>query len=703
MSVITLKNTTIKKWLLISTIFLLAFLFVVVKPLSPNLGQIPGNLGDSRFNNYILEHNYRWVTGKEPSLLTAPFSFPHNLTLTFSDNHFGSMPIYSALRFLGLDRETAFQGWYLFSYLLNFGAAAYVLNKLNLNPIATGFGAFLFSFGLPVLARAGHAQSAYRFCVPLTCYALWRLSNKPKLKIIIMILFLIVWQFYIWIYMGYFLSLLVLSLLIVIAASENTAFSEKIKFWPNILRKSWLSCQKKYRIISLSMVLFLLIGLIALFLPYVIASNSYGFSRTWEEVSKMLPRVQSYFLADQSQIWASFSSLFTNIGEYRWEHQLFIGLPAILLIITGLVWRFVSPHRKMAFSFISSAGILILLTLYINGFSLYRILFILPGVHSIRAVTRIILALLWPFALFISIVIDAFIRYQKNKYIKILIITILFAFLFSESIFFNHLTYEKESAQLRISSLQQQIPTDLPENPILFVWDPDNVFWGLAELDAMFLAQDLGWPVLNGYSGNLPVGYGPTKDCDQALIRILRYMNFENVVNYDYFNHFLSQVVPIGPVACQWPDEIRNLSVTFQNGPLSDNIFSKISLNINDIEKREDYLFIKIQVENNSSETLPAESTTNNPFKLSWHFIDSNDNMPFSGFNNRKNIISDISPGDYSSMTIIASPPIEKGEYKIEISAVQENVAWFHDRGLLPPKSSQTIVVDSSGGWVIKE
>ena len=30
-------------------------------------GRIPGDIGDARFNSYVLEHFFRWITGQAPS------------------------------------------------------------------------------------------------------------------------------------------------------------------------------------------------------------------------------------------------------------------------------------------------------------------------------------------------------------------------------------------------------------------------------------------------------------------------------------------------------------------------------------------------------------------------------------------------------------------------------------------------------------
>ena len=37
-----------------------------------NLSMIPGDFGDARFNNYILEHGYKYLTGHVSSFLGCP-------------------------------------------------------------------------------------------------------------------------------------------------------------------------------------------------------------------------------------------------------------------------------------------------------------------------------------------------------------------------------------------------------------------------------------------------------------------------------------------------------------------------------------------------------------------------------------------------------------------------------------------------------
>ena len=689
-------------WFVILAIFSISLWLIVIRPLGPNLSRLPGDLGDTRFNNYILEHNFRWITGQDSSLWDAPFSYPYPLTLTFSDNHFGSMVIYDISRWAGLDRESAFQTWYIFSFLLNFGAVAYVLKKLKLKPLAIGIGAFFFTFGMPALAKEVHVQLAFRFCIPLACLALWQFSQRPLFKQLILMLFWWVWQFYLSIYLGFFLSLLLATVVVILPLAQNESLNGYLYYWPRSFKKAWRSLKLKEGIVYLFLTISLLGALVYLLQPYATTSKIYGFTRSWEEVNQMLPRIQSYFIDDQSKFWIPFTFLSTGITSYRWEHQLFMGISAFLLLLLGIVWRFKSPYRKMAFIFLSAAGVLVLMTLNVSGFSLYKLIWHLPGANSIRAVTRIILVLMWPIALFISVEVDALLRLSIKNFNFSAIVLIIFGLMVSESTFYKHSTSLKVDANSRLQTLRQLIPANLPENPILFVWNPGNNPWYVSELDAMMLSQDLGWPVLNGYSGNLPQGYGPTKDCDQAEIRIIRYMNFAKITDQSFYKNLISRVVTIGPEDCQLLKEVPTLSVTYFSGPFSQELFSGVSINLLSLIKKGNFLYIQIDVENHSSQTLPAESSSGNPFRISWRMINATQvETIMTGFDTRKDLFSDIPAGGHALMTIVTVPPTEKGKYLVEVSAVQESIAWFYDRGMLIPRSTQIINVDGSGEWEI--
>ncbi|HTX78328.1 MAG TPA: hypothetical protein VMC62_01600 [Longilinea sp.] len=513
---------------------------------------MPGTLQDTRFNNYVLEHDYRWMTGQDSSLWDAPIFYPYPLTLAFSDNHFGSMFFYAAFRVAGMDRETALQAWYLLSYFLSFAAAAFVLKKLDLKPLAVGMGAFFFTFGLPQLGQELHVQLFYRFCIPLACYAFWLFSQKQHFKHLVFTLFWLVWQFYLSIYLGIFLSLLLIVIALGMPFTQRPSFSNILMYWPHTFRKAWQNSKISSNILSLLAMMIILLALFVLLRPYAMAVDLYGFSRSWGKVYPMIPRIQSYFIADGVTLWQPFASFTAKITDHRWEHQLFIGIPAVILLVAGFIWQFRSPHRKLAFLFIGAVAVLVLLTLNVKGFTLYKFLWPLPGFSSLRAVTRIILVLMWPIALFISIEADALLRIPSRSVIFTTIVLLLLALMAAESIFYNHTTFSKADAQARIQTLKEQLPTTFPEDPVLYVWDANDTGPSYSEVDAMLLSQDLGWPTVNGYSGNAPNGSGLVDNCNDISTRIKGYMNFAKITDPSFYNDLLSRVAPISPQKCTW-------------------------------------------------------------------------------------------------------------------------------------------------------
>ncbi len=169
-----------------------------------DLSFIPGDLGDARLNNYLLEHGFLWLIGEVHIFWNAPFFYPALNVMAFSDNHLGSLPIYTFFRLLTFDRETAFQLWILVLFSLNFISCYYILRQFKFSPFSAGAGAFVFTFSLPVNARLGHAQLLPRFLVPFGFYYAWRYLNTSHLKYLIGLSLSIVWQLYCTIYIGIF-------------------------------------------------------------------------------------------------------------------------------------------------------------------------------------------------------------------------------------------------------------------------------------------------------------------------------------------------------------------------------------------------------------------------------------------------------------------------------------------------------------------
>jgi hypothetical protein len=387
--------------------------------------------------------------------------------------------------------------------------------------------------------------------IPLACFSLWRFYQEPRLRTLIALGIWLVWQFFFSIYLGTFLLMLLAAMVILLPFCVPAGrLWQRVTLWPRALISAWSRSVTPGRILSVVAIACLGLCLAGLMEPYYRVYRIYHFSRSWEDVSSQLPRLQSYLLADNSQIWPSSVSITTSI-PHRIEHQLFPGVAVVLLLLAGILGRIKTGDRRMAWLHFWAGAVLVALTLSVNGLTLYHLVWEIPGMNSIRAVTRIFLVVMWPLSLFTAWTADGLLERLKGRRRWMQVVVYLAAgLLVAESIFYIHFTYSKAAAQARLDDLRQQIPTTLPDQPILFVArHPLEPFWA-KELDAMLLTQDLSWPTLNGYSGNAPPGAAPADSCLQLPTRIKNYMEFAGIKSQSYYLELMKRAVPIGFADC---------------------------------------------------------------------------------------------------------------------------------------------------------
>ena len=540
----------------VALLFILGMGLVVLKPLGSGLAFIPGDLGDARFNNYVLEHFYQWLTGGTESYWNAPFFYPFQNVTAFSDDLLGNVLFYVPFRLLGQDRETAFQSWIIVGYILNYLSASWTLAKMGFKSVAVGVGAFFFAFGLPALAMEGHIQLLYRFCVPLACLVLFRFYSKPRLRTLLFLFALVVWQFLISIYVGLFLVMLLAALALFSrqAATGDSAWL-KLTSLPPSLTIAWGDANQREKGLFMLTAGGLVLVLGLLLLPYVQVAGEFGYVRTPADISPMLPRVQSYLLADRAGLWAGISARIQGV-PMRHEHQLFPGIAASLLILIGVLFgKRLNPHT-VARAHGAAALFLMIFTLSVGGVSLYCLICWLPGFNAIRAVSRLFLVLMWPLSVFIAWVVSEL--SLKKSFWGWGVVFLMLVLMVSESSFYHHSIYDKVDAQGRIEELRAKLPADVPENPVLYVgWDGQGSFVE-EEIDAMLLAQDLGWPTLNGYSGNFPPNYSPPDSCYQLPVRIATFMVHYEIFDLSYYYDLMDRMVLIDFEDCDpaWWDAI---------------------------------------------------------------------------------------------------------------------------------------------------
>lgn len=475
-----------------------------------DLSKIFGDLGDARLNNYFLEHGYQYFLGNHPFFWSAPFYYPAENVMTYSDNHLGTLPFYSLFRLIGCDTETSYQLWMILIFLLN-GISAYIVLRLfKFNILGSFAGALLFSIAAPVMIKTGHFQLMPRFMIPILFYSAVKYVESLNIEYFYIFCFAFVYQFYIGIYIGFFaiVGLIVLLPFIVmyIRRKHNLKTILNTKYVTHLALATTLSIT----------LLFLL------FEPYLSFKEVTG-GRSWNEISSMLPRLKSWFYTT-----GSFVDFFNQVGRklpMQHEHVMFLGIvPYFVFFIVLFFYTkksenlLIKEYKNLIFSAIIIIVLTFVFTLYINGFSLYKYIFYkIPGFDAIRAVTRIILFLAFPFAILLAFLITMISKSSFKIKTKVMIIFIILAGGVIEQYRANLAVYDKKEAQNRYFSLYDKIK-DTESYDIFYLncIKPSPSFF-IDELDAMFLSLVVNKPTINGYSGNIPQNYNLWNTNDNSL------------------------------------------------------------------------------------------------------------------------------------------------------------------------------------------
>ena len=530
---------------------------------------IPGDLGDARFNSVILEHLYQWVTRSTPKLWSPPFFYPFDGVLAFSDNHFGTVWPYIVARLGGLPREHAFQVWFAIGTCLNFWVCWRVLTRLGYSIAASAAGAFVFTFALPALSQEGHAQLVYRFAIPLAFEAWYRTITTRQFLGLVQTALWVAVQFLCSIYLGIFLVYLLIAFSIVSFLFFTLRYA---KHWPLLFtqRQSKKKHASGSRASSQKTIIYIALAMAALALVYFTLRKyqqiafDYHFVRSMDEIKSMLPRPGSYLLADHT-VLSNWLGRYVSDVPMRSEQQMFFGLGTIVVSILGLLgslWHLCRPTKLSQLSQLTFIAFLTLLflmgaTMMLGTQSFYLELLTVPGISSIRAVSRIVLVMLLPMGLMVAMGVDSLVTAKWAMRPKYLAIFVLFALVTVESMFYQpHHAPILESWGGRLRNLEALIAKELPlaANSILFVNQASQDTFFLTELDAMIYAQDRHLRTLNGYSGNTPPNYTYPDPCLPNDMRVNSFFAFAEPSDTKR-QQILDNLRTISPLPCFKPPE----------------------------------------------------------------------------------------------------------------------------------------------------
>lgn len=456
--------------------------------------------GDSRLNNYILEHHWLWLNGfpLHTNLWNPPFFYPTKNVLAYTDTLLSLAPVYWLWRVIGCTPEISFTMWMISLCIINYLMALVFLRKIiRVSWVAANFGAYLIAFGSSRIAQLGHQQLLSHAYTLMALYALFvifsddptNIANSKKSSWIGVFFLCFAAQFYAGYYYGYFLFLILL-----IAG-----------IWALSLRRfrgSLLAVMKSNRLTWLFGALSAMVILAPLSYHYLLVAYDLG---GWGPGSDRsgLAHLSSYFWMGRSNLlygWTRNLAVFSTL-PINHEHQIGLGIVTTAILVWFL-WRYRQKNWVFMISLIIITT-LIAFTMFPGRIRLWRIWYYsLPGIQGIRIMARIGILLLIPAGIALAVFVDRQ-RSTSRLFLVALLIGLLCCLEQSRS---GH-SYDRDLYSRRIELIGQEINQNCQAFFVSEICtDRKKPAWPL-QLDSMWASVLKGVPSITGYSGKIPDNY----------------------------------------------------------------------------------------------------------------------------------------------------------------------------------------------------
>jgi hypothetical protein len=455
------------------------------------------DLGDTRLNNYLLEHGWRWMSG-EPGvrLWNPPFFHPASNTLAYSDLLLSFGPLYWPWRALGLGELLSFQLWMIGIAICNFAVCFLFLRRaMRFDQLGSALGAFLISFAA---SRTGQLSHQQLFPVFFVIGALWATCSmvgsasageaRGSRRWAAFVLFgCLVAQ----LYGSYYNFAFALALLAGAALAAAV-----VPGW----RRALLGVGRiHWRPLVAAGCLAVVLALPAA-IHYLEAAGTLR-PRPASAALDALPRLVSYLFVDERSWWYAWMDHLDLFRGLPVRHEHAIGLGFLTTgILLWVAWRMrVRAAVRLAAAVVLGLGLLV--TMLPTGIQLWTTLYrVFPPFQGLRAVSRILMLLAIPAGIAVGWMVSHRGAGARGRLVTSLaVLACLEQGVTTRSV-------EVATVQARANELASQVDRSaeaflvVPRGPARRGWPRDH-------LDAMWASRRSGVPTVNGYSGNRPPGW----------------------------------------------------------------------------------------------------------------------------------------------------------------------------------------------------
>lgn len=512
------KNRKIKAVLTILLLILCeAFFF---RNILGNDGLI-GDRGDGRLTNLLAEHWWRFFQGKENFSELLMF-YPAQGVIGYTDLFLGHGLIYSAFRLAGMNMYEAYKFALIVMHCMGTASMYYLLQKkLRLSHTWAFFGTMAFCCSDTFARHMGHTQLLAVSMLPLLLlFFIGFVQNfgdrsKRNIYAYITILWFALLTYTAW-YIAFFTGMFCLVFLLVSAVRMVW-----VRFHVLGLLKKWVAVLKYDLLGYVVFFIIVYIPFIAIYLPVLQASSGY----TYQEVWIYLPEAIDLINVTDSNFMLGWFMQIIKLEERGYSAEVTEGFSCILLGLFFVMF-FIQKKKglqknekdgmqaQVPFSkfvietvfFTVMSCLLLVIRLGSNGVSLWAVVYyLLPVARSIRAVARFLLWLSFPMSVITSYCANRYLDKQGKNIVCRQAVWVILLFIsninrggvdsgwsaYEELAFIENVSAPPQDAD-SFYLIDSKKAGDMPY---------------IYQLDAFEIGTYFSLKTINGYSGQLPLGW----------------------------------------------------------------------------------------------------------------------------------------------------------------------------------------------------
>ena len=479
-----------------------------------------GDRGDTRFVLFIHEHLFQAMRGRS-DFVSPPFFYNVSGTLGFSDAFLLNELIYAPLRVLGADPYLALLFTIMILAVAGYGFLYGLLRRLgHVSVLIAVFASILFTFANNLYVNANHLQLFAIYYVPIVAYlavyaSIWVHKNKKRSLIAggaAGLLYGLLFS------TGYYVAWLFGLALLIFTPIFVFLSWRAVRTW-------FLTDPTRIGVLALVFLDGFVIGIIPFALIYGPLLKSAS-ARDFSEYLFFAPTFPDVANLGANFVWADLLDkigLVFNDRSMAGGEKSFALTPGLqILVISSLLigirkrhWDAGDQDRLMRAIVIGAAIVpiaLFFVTVKIQNYSAFLVLMkILPGAVGVRSGYRAMIVANFFAVIAVAFAIDRLfwmlsayraagttVMLARSSVVALVILGLL------EQVSLSHSS--SLSRVFERARFDQVSAAPIDCRSFYIAYEPGQPPTSV-QIDAMLVAQKIGIPTINGYSGNVPIGW----------------------------------------------------------------------------------------------------------------------------------------------------------------------------------------------------